>query len=421
MRLAPRPSLLAAAVSLLFAAAAPAADGPDLLRPATKPAATRPATSRPAVPPSPRLAPWRHGVKLAPVAPAGADEHSIHAYYVTTPESPDGKHVLYYASTAADGQAGEVRVVERSTGRTTVLAAGIKTEDAHRAACQQWVSGGRRVAFHNALPSGEWVVECVDVTTGERRVLARNRQLGFGSPAGDVVPLYGPHWDANALRDLELLNVATGEVTKTPVTAAAVRAAYPEQVSAKFGDRPISVFFPCLSPDGTRVFFKLATPAGGDARSKQASDRECLLAYDLAASRFLLMQAKWGHPAWHPNSRDVLNVGGVLTHTDTGKTERLPNTPSLPGSHPSFGPAGTLFASDAVATPWDKPTTWWVAGVGDPVTGDFAVVHAAENGRGAKSWRPSHPHPVFSPDGRRLYFNVSADGRTRLWVAEAGE
>jgi hypothetical protein len=410
--------LVAAVVPLLWASArVPAADGPAARPPATAPA-TRP---RAAVPPSAALAGWRQGVKVSPVAPAAADEHSIHAYYIASPESPDGRHVLYFASTAADGQSGEIRIVDRSSGAVRTLAAGVATEDAHRAACQQWVSGDRRVAFHNVLPSGEWVVECVDVATGDRRVLARNRQLGFGSPASDVVPLYGPHWDAAASRDLELLDVATGEVRPTPVTAAAVRAAYPGPVAARFGDRPISVFFPCLSPDGSRVFFKLATPAGGDPRSKQASDRECLLAYDLAAGRFLLFQGTWGHPAWHPNSRDVLNVGGVLTHTDTGRTERLPNSPALPGSHPSFGPGGRLFASDAVATPWGKPTSWWASGVGDPATGDFAVVHLAENGRGAKSWRPSHPHPAFSPDGRRLYLNVSADGRTRLFVAEMGE
>ena len=30
----------------------------------------------------------------------------------------------------------------------------------------------------------------------------------------------------------------------------------------------------------------------------------------------------------------------------------------------------------------------------------------------------SHPHPAFSPDGKRLYFNVSDGKWTRLHVAE---
>ena len=39
----------------------------------------------------------------------------------------------------------------------------------------------------------------------------------------------------------------------------------------------------------------------------------------------------------------------------------------------------------------------------------------------ANSWRRSHPHPAFSPDGKRLYFNVSSGPWTQLHVAEAAE
>ena len=59
-----------------------------------------------------------------------------------------------------------------SAGKETVLARDISCEDAHRDACQQWVSGGGTlVVFHNVLKSGEWVVMCVDVATGKERLL----------------------------------------------------------------------------------------------------------------------------------------------------------------------------------------------------------------------------------------------------------
>jgi hypothetical protein len=49
------------------------------------------------------------------------------------------------------------------------------------------------------------------------------------------------------------------------------------------------------------------------------------------------------------------------------------------------------------------------------------VIHRFDGSKGATSWRPSHPHPVFSADGRRVYYNVN-DGRwTQLYVAERGE
>ena len=40
------------------------------------------------------------------------------------------------------------------------------------------------------------------------------------------------------------------------------------------------------------------------------------------------------------------------------------------------------------------------------------------NAGGAKSWRRSHPHPTFSADGHRIYYNVNDGDWTRLFVAE---
>src|ERR1043165_7959599 len=82
------------------------------------------------------LAPWREGVKIHPVAPY-QDRHTIHAYFNTCPESPDGKYVLYYTSGTAAGEEGDLRILERATGKETIIATGIHCEDAHRAACQQ--------------------------------------------------------------------------------------------------------------------------------------------------------------------------------------------------------------------------------------------------------------------------------------------
>jgi hypothetical protein len=364
------------------------------------------------------LAPWRAGVKVSAVS--DGDQHSIHTYFNTSPESPDGRHVLFYASTADDAQEGEVRVRERASGKETVLARGVVTEDAHRAACQQWVSGGRRVAYHNALPGGGWAVLTVDLATGKERLLAKGRQLGFGQPARDLVPLYGPHWAPGPHRGLELADVGTGEIRTTPVTPDAVRKAAPDVVKAEYGDAPVSIFFPLLSPDLSRVLFKLATPRGGDFRSKAASHREGLFCYDLKADRFLFAQEKWGHPAWHPDSRHVLNTRGRVTDAETAKVETLPGAWKFPGSHPSYSPDGRLFTTDTQAhtDPFGGPQGSWAVVVGDARTGEFVTVHRFDNSKGAKSWRVSHPHPAFSPDGQRVYFNVSDGRRTRLHVAE---
>src|SRR5215510_10620939 len=86
--------------------------------------------------------PWREKVQIRPLIPDLA-AHTIHSYYVTTPESPDGRRVLYYQSTTPEGYEGEIRILERETGKTRTVASKITAEDAHRAACQQWIRGGK--------------------------------------------------------------------------------------------------------------------------------------------------------------------------------------------------------------------------------------------------------------------------------------
>ena len=362
------------------------------------------------------FAKWSRDVAVHPVTP-GAQRHSIHTYFNISPESPDGRWILFYTSTTSDGHRGEIRIRERATGKEEVLASGISTEDAHRAACQQWVSGGRYVVFHNEV-NGKWHVEAVDVTTRKSRVLARDRMLSWGQPHADIVPLYKPHWAPGDHPDLELLNVRTGEI-KTVLTAKATRERYGKEIAARFGERPISIFFPILSPDLKRVIFKLASATGTDPRSKEASDRECLIGYDLDQSRFLFFRAKWGHPAWHPDSRTLINVPNLLANSDTGEERAIPNLPPFPGSHPSISRDGKLFATDTTLEKFGGKKNEWGVVVGDLKGERYRILHRFDNSKGAKSWRVSHPHPIFSPDGKRVYFNVSEGTWTELHVAEA--
>ena len=363
------------------------------------------------------VAPWRSGVQVRPVSDRPG-RHTIHSYYVCRPESPDGRRVLYFSSTAANSHQGDVCMLDRATGVETVLARGVNTEDAHRAACQQWISGGQRVAYHD-VRDGRWLVAVVNVETGEERVLARDRQLAFGQPAGELLPIYGCHWKPGPHRDLELLNATTGEIRKV-ATAEQVRELYGDWVQKEFGGQPISIFFPVLSPDQKHVFLKIAAGSGSDDyRSKGASHRQGLIGYDLEQNRFEFMRAKWGHPAWHPDSRSIIEMGNLLIDGRDGKVGRIPDQPNLRGCHPSVSPDGNLFVTDGMSESIGGPAGEWCVMVGDIKGKQHAVLHRFQNGRGARSWRVSHPHPSFSPDGKRIYFNVSSGEWTQLYVAEA--
>jgi Tol biopolymer transport system component len=382
------------------------------------------------------LAPWRSGVKISVVAPKDG-RHTMHSYFNTCPESPDGTRVLFYSSTAKDGHRGEVVVRDRKTGEEKVVATNINAEDAHRVACQQWVSDGKRVVFHGER-DGAWNTWCVDLDTMNERILARGQLAGWGQPNADIIPLYSPHWNPGEHRDLDLINVATGEKT-TPVTVAALKQAYPDWFAKVFGEERPSIFFPILSPDLKRVFFKMALKKGEDPRSTQASAREGLICYSLAETRFLYMNPKWGHPSWQPDSRHITEVHYTVFDSNDGKATANAGMPTkaarakaaaegkpapefplrdVSGDHPSVSPDGRLVVTDTIMTGFDGARNEWGVVLADTKGAGQIILHHFDNSHGAKSWRVSHPHPVFSADGKRIYYNVSDGEFTRLHVAE---
>ena len=345
-----------------------------------------------------------------------SDRHVIHAYFVTCPESPDGKYVLYYTSGQRQGEYGDLRIQECATGKETVIAHDITTEDAHRAACQQWSNGGKTVVYHDCR-KGRWTVVAIDLATLHEHVLAEDRQLAFGSSTGQWVPIYGCHWNPGAYRDLELVNVTTGEI-HTAVKVKDVIGEYGDWIQKKFGTTDVSIFFPVISPDEKKIFFKLSHPSGGnDFRTKAASTRDGKIVYDLAGGQFIRLVEEWGHPSWSPDGKSIFEKGNFTLDVGTGKNTR--HAPSCISDHPSIAPDGRLFVTDADVTkrPFGKPGYWAVA-VGSMTQDEFVVLDVFDNTKGATSWRHNHPHPVFSADGKRIYYNVNDGPWTRLRVAE---
>lgn len=359
---------------------------------------------------------WQ-GAGIRAVAPA-ADRHSIHAYFNACPESPDGRYVLYFSSTVPNGEKGDIRILERATGIERTLASDVVTEDAHRVACQQWLAGGRKVAFHD-LRDGKWVVIAVDVETGKQQVLAEERQLGFGASNGVWAPVYGYHWKQGLHRDFEAVNVETGEI-RVVVKISDVLEKYGKEVRELVGEGDVSIFFPVLSPNGEKVMFKVSRGSGTDNfRSKTASKREGKFVYDLAKKEFLGIFERWGHPAWSPDSTGILEKGIVLQDLETKTKHKY--APGSPSNHQNLSPDGKLFVADAEISKWEngQPDEWGIV-VGSLETDEFATIYRFKHVNGASSWRKPHPHPVFSEDGKRIYFNVSEGGWTRLYVAEIG-
>jgi len=172
-----------------------------------------------------------------------------------------------------------------------------------------------------------------------------------------------------------------------------------------------------------------------------------VMAFKIAESRaarqphVIYMNAKWGHPSWHPDSRHIgemhfttydsnngsmtLNPGMATKAAKAAKAKAAsegvafePRVRDVSGDHPSVSPDGSLVVTDTLMTSFGGDRNEWGIVLTDVKGTGQIVLHHFDNSHGAKSWRVSHPHPVFSPDGKRIYFNVSDGEFTRLFVAE---
>jgi Tol biopolymer transport system component len=364
------------------------------------------------------LTPWRNGVKIRPVCQED-EAHTIHTYFNVSPESPDGRFVLFFRSVDADAHVGDICLLERATGKRTVVARNIEVTDAHTVAGQQWVAGGRTVVYKKEV-DGHWLVMAVDADGSNERVLATDLLAGLGQPHGTLVPVSGTAWKLGEHRDLEMLDVLTGKI-QTVLTNDAMRAAYSGWIQRKFGDRPTCIIAGILSPDLNRVIFKVGTPASGNVKSMDSSDRDGLCIYDITQKKCLPMQEYWGHPSWYKDSKTIVQMHDWLIDSDTGKAAKIPNLPDYYSTHPTSSPDGTLQLKDmAVPEPGVDAKNWNLRGIDlcDIRGGSELIIDKFDNSHGAKSWRVSHPHPAFSADGRRIYYNVSSGPWTRLFVAE---
>jgi hypothetical protein len=360
------------------------------------------------------LAAWR-GATVRPILP-NVDGHTLHSYFGISPESPDEKSVLLFRSSRADGQAGDVVSVDRVSGAVTVLAEAVECEDGHRQANQQWVCNGRYVMYM-AMRNGTFEVVRVDTQDLSRKTHATCRQLGWGQPGSEVVPLYGFHWNPGEHRDVELLNVRTGEI-RTLITAKQVVADHRAWIEKTFGGTDVSLFFPQMSPDGKRIYFKMSSPRDGQMRSEKASAREGLFVYDMTGKN-LGRNDFWGHPTWFSDSRRIQSCQFV-TDTDTMQIHTLPNIPMpFGGVHASPSPDGSLVVTDISKKDYLNPRNNWTIWLIDPRDGRHETLNIAPvTGDGTTSWRPAHPHPAFNARGNRIYFNRIDQPWSTLHVIE---
>ena len=222
-------------------------------------------------------------------------------------------------------------------------------------------------------------------------------------------------------------------------------------VATRLTDQPGPEVFPSLSPDGKSIVYAARTAGNWDIFLQRVGGKNAInLTADSAEDD--------NHPAFSPDGEKIAfqsdrNGGGIYLMGATGESvRRLTDF----GYHPAWSPDGKeiVFASSWIARPEARQSTssqLWIATVATGAirrleikdTGDAIQPHWSPHGHRVAYWGVSvvagarrniwtvpaiggdpvavtdDPaidwNPVWSPDGRYLYFSSDRGGSMNLW------
>lgn len=356
-----------------------------------------------------------HATKAIPIS----NRPSVHTYFDVIPESPDGQRVTWFAFDGKPLVSGEVMITNRSNGEEVTIArcAGAP----HCGASQGWLDA-EHVYFSS---NGEVNVADVNGTIVQRlpgSIDTINQPTRRGltyslhiRKAGGTPPKEGRCWrvDVDKGELVELLDVKRAhdflskhvDLTGLP----------PERMMFQHAK---------WAPDGRKWFVVFKTE-GKKNEFPELPWVKVMLAADDNGDNLRLIGDFGHHPNWLPDSSGIYGFGSgkqrkLLRWDAEGGPPTVMATTSRGEGHPCVSPDGRWLAHDGIS--YENPDGTGVL-LHDLSTGESEELFKTPMPR--LEWqkqhppaRPCHCHPVWSPDGKRLYFNGVENELPKLFWME---
>jgi len=330
------------------------------------------------------------------------------AYFDLWADSPDGQWIVYWAFKDERPGPGSVMLASLDGKEQRVVGQGQRSLS-HGGALQQWVGddliayrdegeGGTVTKFASLSGRSEMVVP------GALRMTNPQNTLGL-YPSLDA-DLFGSYAEPEAVW---LMDIQKGE-SKPLIRREDVLAVHPLldwlHPNAHSG---FEFWHTKWSWDGTQFFCVFtnmkAAKAGGNTRFIKS-----ILTADADGGNLKYLCEFGGHPWWEPRDRFITANEGIRNPLAGGRrsfvaypvdgSDSFPILTPLLGVHPSISPDGTKVLADRFN--WPQPGQGAIL-VCDIETGmheclvSFGLPDTSQTG--------VHPHPVWSRDGKRVFFN----------------
>ncbi|MDA3962703.1 MAG: hypothetical protein PF961_18105, partial [Planctomycetota bacterium] len=345
------------------------------------------------------------------------DRATLHAYYDVCPESPDGSQLVCFSFD--DAVPGPGRIETRQRDGSGCQIHGRCHGIGHVGGFTHW-HDNHTLAWVDSpdakrSDSGSTIA---NLATGTQHALpGRIRQFHLATRRGLVLEL-GDEPNPHALWRTVLITDDHGRAqAQLDLTRAA--ACHPDQ------DRmpPISelnVMNAKWCPDGSHFLVVLTDQLFCAATGARPRRIKCLVMADATGNEVQFLGDFSHHPAWTPDGAGVIayrtraegDQDLLRYHLDGRAPELL--IAQAPGTHASMAADQRSIVTDVMRD-----------GGGQIVRLDLTQNGAQEVlanfTHGARDHlHGHHPHPVFSHDGSRVYFNAADDGICALYALELG-
>lgn len=343
---------------------------------------------------------------------------AVHAYFDLCPEDPTGQRVVYFQFDGPMPCGGQVMVANRDGSGAKLVGRPTSKAMAHSGARQQWA--GPFTAVYNRTFDGMRRCEMVDVRNGEVKQLENTIRMvspetGMAlTSTGETLlsfdeKLKQPH-------EVLLLDPSGGKFRKLfGIRDCLARHPLREALN----DRHCLWFkHTKWAPGGARFFVVFHNEAAHGRGLTQDPRVKSLMICNADGTGLRYLTEFGNHPMWGGDDsyvyyNDSGESGQCLVRCDLdGKRSVI--LAESPGSHSSLSPDGTRMITDVYLGSNKEDGELHLV---DMASGEHKVVarFATPDTRGGTG---CHAHPVWSRDGKRIYFSNNETGRTRFYALD---